>query len=295
MAGSSRSRGKGWLWAVALLSGAFLALGVPSGAAVGATIAPEAVSALQTLAVREKLAHDAYAVFTAQTTLPIFGNLTDGESQHLTTVRALLSKHGIVDLTAGDEVGDFDDATVKATYDAAVVAGSVSTAAALQQGIGMERALSTQLAGMLASDVPKDVRKVATNLLDATGNHLAALEQILAATPPASDPPTADPPGIARVQTAQVRAQVSGRYRVGERLTLSPSPVKTDAGVTLRWRVTKETRATCTVRTHNGASTVLLRAPGRCVVVGYAPAPSPEYAPFTVTRTYRVMGRATSG
>lgn len=290
MTGLPRSRGRGWRGAAILLSAAVLALVVPGGFAAGVTVSPETASALQTLAVQEKVAHDAYAVFAAQTSLPIFGNLVDGEAQHLTTVRALLTKHGITDVTVGDAAGVFDDTATQSAYDKAVSAGRTSTAAALEQGIALERTLVTQLNGILATDVPRDVRQVSTNLLDATGNHLAALEQVLATTPRDADPPMVDPPGVPvqRVQTAEVRAQVSGRYRVGERLTLAPSPVKTDAGVTLRWRVTKESRATCSARTRNGESTVLLRAPGRCVVVGYAPAPSPEFAPFTLTRTYRV-------
>ncbi len=49
-------------------------------------------------------------------------------------------------------------------------------------------------------------------------------------------------------QTARIRAQASGRYPVGTVIVLARQPVKTSAGVTVRWRATTETRKMCTVR-----------------------------------------------
>ena len=90
-------------------------------------------------------------------------------------------------------------------------------------------------------------------------------------------------------QTARIRAQASGRYPVGKVLVLAQRPVKTSAGVTVRWRATTESRTRCTVRTVNGTSTAKLVRPGTCRVVGWAPAPSADYLPFTVQRTYRAV------
>ena len=45
----------------------------------------------------------------------------------------------------------------------------------------------------------------------------------------------------------------------------------------------------CTVRTVNGKSTATLVKRGTCRVVGWAPAPSADYLPFTVQRTYRAV------
>ncbi len=269
-----------------LLAAAICCLSLP-GNAVAATVSDQAATRLQSVAVQEKVAHDAYATFAAQTAVPIFDNLIDAENQHQATVRSLLAKHGITDPTAGDAAGAFDDAAIQASYSAVVAAGSASPRAALEQAVGIERMLISEWSAILTMDTPKDVRMVATNLLDAARNHLAALEKVLDVTPPAAAPPDS---AVQRIQTAEVRAQVSGRHRVGEILVLAPRPLRTDVGVTVRWRVTRETRAHCTVRTLAGVSTVELRLPGRCTVVGYAPAPSPEYAPFRVTRTYRVTG-----
>jgi hypothetical protein len=91
-------------------------------------------------------------------------------------------------------------------------------------------------------------------------------------------------------QTARIRAQASGRYPVGTVIVLARQPVKTSAGETVRWRATTETRKMCTVRTVNGKSTATLVKRGTCRVVGWAPAPSAEYLPFTIQRTYRAYG-----
>ena len=90
-------------------------------------------------------------------------------------------------------------------------------------------------------------------------------------------------------QRARIKARKAGTYRVGQTLLLAAKPVYTDAGVTVRWRQMVQDREECTVRVRNGRATVTLNKPGTCTVVGWAPAPSPEYAPFRWTRTYRAV------
>ena len=72
-------------------------------------------------------------------------------------------------------------------------------------------------------------------------------------------------------------------------IVLARQPVKTSAGVTVRWRATTESRKMCTVRTVSGKSTATLVKRGTCRVVGWAPAPSADYLPFTIQRTYRAV------
>jgi len=92
-------------------------------------------------------------------------------------------------------------------------------------------------------------------------------------------------------QTARIRARKAGTYRVGQTLVLTPRPIYTDAGVTVRWRERVTDRDRCTVQVRKGMATVTLDKPGTCTVIGWAPAPSPEYAPFRWTRTYRAVAR----
>ncbi len=90
-------------------------------------------------------------------------------------------------------------------------------------------------------------------------------------------------------QTARIRAPKSAAYPVGARLVLANKPVKTSAGVTVRWRATEASEDNCTVRVRNGKATAEMIKAGTCRVIAFAPAPSPEYLRFRETRTYRVI------
>jgi hypothetical protein len=109
--------------------------------------------------------------------------------------------------------------------------------------------------------------------------------------PVAGPPAQVITPGFAQVrvrQTARIRAPRTGSYELGRKLTLTQRPVKTSAGVTVRWRVTKASEDNCVIKKRKGRVTLKLTDPGRCRVVAYAPAPSPEFLRFRETRTYRV-------
>ena len=90
-------------------------------------------------------------------------------------------------------------------------------------------------------------------------------------------------------QQATIRAWKKGTYRVGRTLVLAAKPVVTDAGVTVRWRVREADTDRCKIRLSGGRATVVLERPGSCTVIGWAPAPSQDYAPFRWTRTYRIV------
>ena len=273
---------------VALSSALLVGVGfVASGArAMTATVLePGTAAALQALAVEEKVAHDAYVVLGSTFDAVLFDNIAESEARHQETVAGLLTKHGVTNPTTGDALGVFDDAAVQSRYNDLITRGRASLTAALGVGVEIEESEIRILTGILATTVPRDVGQVATNLLDGERNHLAAFQAALASAPPA-DPATVT---ARRVQSAEVRTQASGRYEVGYTLLLAAGPVTTDAGVTLRWRVTTQSRDVCRVRTEDGRTTVTLRRPGTCRVVGVAPAPSPEYLEYRIQRTYRAV------
>jgi hypothetical protein len=91
-------------------------------------------------------------------------------------------------------------------------------------------------------------------------------------------------------QTARIRAPKSAAFKVGTMLVLTKKPVKTSAGVTVRWRATEASEDNCTVRVRNGRATAEMIKAGTCRVIAFAPAPSPEFLRFRETRTYRVTG-----
>ncbi len=115
---------------------------------------------------------------------------------------------------------------------------------------------------------------------------------------PLADPSGAQPVGVsipplaATVRTQQqanIRAAKAGAYRVGRTLVLANRAVKTDVGVTVRWRVRAQDQDECQITLSKGRATLTLNRPGTCTVFGWAPAPSPEYAPYRWTRTYRAV------
>ena len=109
--------------------------------------------------------------------------------------------------------------------------------------------------------------------------------------PVAGPPAQVITPEFAQVQvrqTARIRAPKTGAYKLGRTLTLAQRPVKTSAGVTVRWMVTKASEDNCVVKRRDGRVTLNLTKVGLCRVIAYAPAPSPEFLRFRETRTYRV-------
>ena len=90
-------------------------------------------------------------------------------------------------------------------------------------------------------------------------------------------------------QQARIRAAKSGTYKVGQTLLLTPRPIYTDAGVTVRWRERVQDRDECRVVKNKGRVTLKLIDTGKCTVIGWAPAPSDDYAPYQWKRTYRIV------
>jgi len=95
-------------------------------------------------------------------------------------------------------------------------------------------------------------------------------------------------PGI---QTADVSAPPSGRFKVGRVLVLeSPGQTDTNAGQNIRWKILKrgQGRKHCKLLyPDNGSVTLRIRSKGECTVVGLAPAVAGEWQRFRTVRKYR--------
>ena len=93
-------------------------------------------------------------------------------------------------------------------------------------------------------------------------------------------------PGI---QTADVSAPPSGRFKVGRVLVLeSPGKADTNAGQNIGWKIKKKGRKFCKLLyPDNGSVTLRITGKGECTVVGTAPGVAGEWQPFKTTRKYR--------
>jgi hypothetical protein len=145
---------------------------VPSG-----TLTEKQKATLASMAQEEKLAHDLYVAFGAKYPAVIFGHIAAAETQHLTSVRTLLTRYGLADPTANTAAGTFTDATVQATYDRLLKQGSVDRAAALEVGQQVERTDIADLRAALDGLTAPDVKQIYTHLLNASQHHLAAFQR----------------------------------------------------------------------------------------------------------------------
>lgn len=96
---------------------------------------------------------------------------------------------------------------------------------------------------------------------------------------------------IPGVQTANIAAPPSGRFKVGRVLVLeSPGQADTNAGQNIRWKILKKGggRKHCKLLyPDNGSVTVRIRSKGECTVVGTAPAVAGQWQKFRTVRKYR--------
>ena len=98
-------------------------------------------------------------------------------------------------------------------------------------------------------------------------------------------------------QRAKLGMPKSGKkFAPGTVRVLTDKPIKTTAGVTVRWRVTTKSRDYCSVKTlrgtknpdNRGKTLLRMRERGNCTVVAWAPAPSPEHLQYRKAFTYRI-------
>lgn len=165
--------------AAALLSAGAMILSMGT-AAQAATITKDQRASLLWMVAEEKLAHDVYTTLGDMYGVRQFENIAASEAKHTDAVRALLATYNIKDPTAGDAVGEFDNAQIQKMYDDLIKQGSASLAAAAQVGVTIEKIDIEDLRDGLDVKTPADVRLVYGNLLKASQNHLVAFERLLA-------------------------------------------------------------------------------------------------------------------
>jgi hypothetical protein len=142
---------------------------LPSG-----TLTSTQKTALAAMAEEEKLAHDVYAALGAKyPDVWQFGRIVNSETMHQSVLRALMTRYGIADPTAGLTAGQFAGARFQAMYDD-LVSGATTSAQALAAGVTVEKADIADLTSALNGLTAPDVTQVYTNLRNASQHHLAA-------------------------------------------------------------------------------------------------------------------------
>jgi hypothetical protein len=127
----------------------------------------------------EKLAHDVYLFLDVQWNLRIFRNIALSEATHFQHVGLLLSRYGVADPAAGRAAGEYADIRFANLYFEFTTKGSASLKDALEVGTLIEKGdIAVVEAGLIETAQP-DIKRVYTNLLNGSSNHLDAFETVL--------------------------------------------------------------------------------------------------------------------
>ncbi len=120
----------------------------------------------------EKLAYDVYVALGDVWGTQVFSNIADAERTHTDSVKVLLDRYGITDVTTSGAAGVFTDPKLQELYDQLVATGTTSLVDALSVGATIEDVDIADLRAR-ATDNP-DIQLVYDNLEKGSRNHLRA-------------------------------------------------------------------------------------------------------------------------
>jgi hypothetical protein len=167
-----RFKGKAGRWLVVF--GLLLVMTVTSiGFVQAASLSDDEVYWLTYMREEEKLARDVYATLYATWGKRIFNNIRASEQMHMDAIKTLLVRYGVVDPVTDDAVGKFTE-KFQTLYNELILAGSVSLIDALKVGMFIEETDIDDLEKALALTTHRDIKKVYTDLMNGSYNHLAA-------------------------------------------------------------------------------------------------------------------------
>jgi len=122
----------------------------------------------------EKMARDVYEYLYAKWDLGIFGNIAKAEQKHMDAVVALLEKYNLEYAATLQTRGSFENEELQSLYDSLINTGDASIVGALKVGKLIEETDIEDLEGIVAEDIPEDLKAVYENLLNGSYNHLSA-------------------------------------------------------------------------------------------------------------------------
>ncbi|MFB3777547.1 MAG: DUF2202 domain-containing protein [Bryobacteraceae bacterium] len=126
----------------------------------------------------EKLARDVYTALYETSKLNVFRNIARSEQRHFDSVGLLLERYGVSEpVNSQPEV--FTNATLQTLYSKLVADGTTSPAAALKAGVTIEEQDIADLEAAIAATRKTDIKRVYTNLLSGSLNHLEAFQRQL--------------------------------------------------------------------------------------------------------------------
>jgi hypothetical protein len=124
----------------------------------------------------EKLARDVYQQLAKKWNLVTFENIAASEQNHFDALGTLLTRYSVADPAQGLAAGVYSNAKLSALYNELMAKGTKSSQDALEVGLLIEKADIADLEAALKGTAKLDVKRVYTNLMNASYNHLEAFE-----------------------------------------------------------------------------------------------------------------------
>ena len=174
---------------MAFASPAMAQFGYP-GSNSGAVVAVQPLSAdevqwLRFMREEEKLARDVYQELYKKWNLTVFRNISASEENHFTAIGTLLSRYGVDDPAKANPAGVYSEPKLNTLYNELIASGMSSAENALAVGVAIEKKDIGDLQEALKGASKLDVKRVYTNLLNGSFNHLEAFETVCEVAAPA--------------------------------------------------------------------------------------------------------------
>jgi hypothetical protein len=136
---------------------------------------------LQFMREEEKLARDVYAALSAEWKLSVFDRISASEDNHFNAIGRLLARYGVDDPAKNDVPGVFVNPDLTALYGTLMTKGKLSAKDALEVGVAIEKVDIADLEKALIATTKTDIKRVYSNLLEASLSHQEAFETNLEA------------------------------------------------------------------------------------------------------------------
>lgn len=135
----------------------------------------EEIKALTYMREEEKLARDVYRFLFERYNVAAFDRIATSEQQHFASIGTLLTRYNIPDPAATDTPGVFADPALATLYAELTAKGAISLKDAIEAGVIIEKQDIADLT--VANQTAKlDIKRVFTNLMQASFSHLDAFE-----------------------------------------------------------------------------------------------------------------------
>lgn len=160
--------------------------GTGGGSCLVATTAPlsaEEAATLSFMREEERLAHDMYDFLGQTWNFTIFINIEEAETRHFEALGTLLVRFGLPDPSAGLPQGIYAYPELTEFYASLKASGVLSAVEALKVGVAIENHDIEDLEKALAGTSNPALKRVYTNLLEGSYNHLEAFQSCLEVCP----------------------------------------------------------------------------------------------------------------